>query len=495
MAAPPFSSSRATLGPESSPKAAQVADKYSYNDGILAWDGEQLKDDDIIIVIRTKSAEVNAVVGYTIYSLEPANASEPSPPTPFKLKTTTASNLPELFLDKHIFKGLPAHLKHDTNRLNVLISTLSGTGLSPQFFDEVLEPLLGAVGLKSSDYNVTRTQSTESVGEFALSELLIRANNGKKQSVLMLSGDGGMVDTINGLLESGERSRYVFNFILLLYMHEMAGMLTLPSTSSYIKPILSQLPLGTGNALFHSLHKPSPLPSLYIQGLRTLLHGAPRPLPIFRATFSPGSRALTNEARTATPLHHNTLYGAVVASYGLHATLVADSDTTEYRKHGDKRFRLVANDLLNPPDRGNPHAYQADVTLIKAGGMEEMISRKEHGYILSSLVSNLEKTFTISPASEPLDGQLRVVHFGPCNGEETMEIMKAAYNNGTHVGMEEVGYESVDGLRINFLEKGEDWKWRRCCIDGLIVAVEEGGWMEVRRVEDGSEAVEVVVDA
>ena len=101
----------------------------------------------------------------------------------------------------------------------------------------------------------------------------------------------------------------------------------------------------------------------------------------------------------------------------------------------------------------------------------------------------------ISPASQPLDGQLRVVHFEPYSGEETMNIMTGAYDNGTHIGMEQVGYESVEGLKINFLEEGEDWKWRRCCIDGLIVGVEEGGWMEVQRVEDGNEAVEVVVDA
>lgn len=264
--------------------------------------------------------------------------------------------------------------------------------------------------------------------------------------------------------------------------------------SVYTKPILSQLPLGTGNALFHSLHKPSPVPSPYIQGLRTLLHGAPRPLPIFRAIFSTGARALTHEAQTQTPLHNNTLYGAVVASYGLHATLVADSDTTEYRKHGDKRFGLVANDLLHPPEGEDPHAYKAEVTLTKEAGKEEVMARKEHGYVLASLVSNLEKMFTISPASKPLDGQLRVVHFGPLDGEKTMEIMKEAYNNGNHVGMETVGYESVEGLRVQFLEEGEDWKWRRCCVDGLIVGVEKGGWMEVQRVKGGSEAVDVVVD-
>jgi len=86
-----------------------------------------------------------------------------------------------------------------------------------------------------------------------------------------------------------------------------------------------------------------------------------------------------------------------------------------------------------------------------------------------------------------------------------MEVMKAAYNEGSHIGMAweegegdgvvrgEVGYEAVDRMRIKFEEEGESWKWRRCCVDGLIIGVEEGGWMEVGRVKE-DEVVDVVVD-
>lgn len=494
MAARPFPDSESTRLDERSAETGQIIDGFSYNDGCLGWAGGQLKDEDIITVTRTETNGVDAVCGYTIFSLEPANASDQAPP-PFKLSTTSASNLPQSFLDKHIFQGLPAHLDHNVNVLHILISIRSGTGLAPQFFEEILESLIGALGLKSSGYNVVRTTSVESVKEYAKSELLVEANKGKKQTVLMLSGDGGIVDVINGLLESGNRSRYIPKLMICFACFSDRVLLTRNPPSAYTKPILSQLPLGTGNALFHSLHRPSSLPSIYIQGFRTLLHGTTRPLPIFRATFSAGARALTNEAQTVTPLRNNTLYGAVVASYGLHATLVADSDTTEYRKHGNKRFGFVANDLLYPPGGGNPHAYEADVFLTKNHEKQEVVGRKQHGYILASLVSNLEKTFTISPASKPLDRQLRVVHFGPLGGKKAMEIMMEAYNNGNHVGMEEVSYESAEAMRINFLEKGEDWKWRRCCIDGLIVGVEEGGWMEIQTVEGGSEAVDIVVDA
>jgi len=440
----------------------------SYRNGVLSWGSSELKDEDIIVATK-----VDGSIGHTIFSLASDTGKGP-----FELRTTRATLLPQTFLDQYLFSSLPPYLL--TDHIHVLISTLSGTGLAPGFFDDVLHPLLRAVGLADSAYTVTRTKSAESVKEFARSMLLVAANEGKKQTVLMLSGDGGMVDTINGLLESGKRSKYV---------SPVSSISGLTYLSSYTKPILSQLPLGTGNALFHSLHRSSSVPSIYIQGLRTFLYGAPKPLPIFHANFSPGSRLLTKEGQTATPLNNGTLYGAVVASYGLHATLVADSDTTEYRKHGDKRFGLVAKDLLFPEDGSQPHAYEADVLLDGIA-----VERKEHGYVLASLVSNLEKTFTISPESKPMDGKLRVMDFGPLSGEGAMEVMKAAYDGGKHIEMSEVGYKAVDVLRIDFKEQGESWKWRRCCVDGLIIGVEEGGWMEVGLVGEGNEAVDVVSD-
>ncbi|PVH77733.1 hypothetical protein DL98DRAFT_423243 [Cadophora sp. DSE1049] len=443
---------------------------FTYADGTLKWDSTEIRDDDVITVINT----LGGTAEYTIFSLEPEKVDEKSEgkeegetKSPFKLRTTNAMILPQEFLDKFQSQGLPPYLQ-SAKDVHVLISTLSGTGLAAAFFDEILHPLLRAVGLEDSKYTVLKTKSADSVKEFTQFNLVDGANEGKEQVVVILSGDGGIVDTINTLLQGQERP------------------------SSYIKPTFVQLPLGTGNALFHSLHKPSALSSIYIQGLRTLLYGKPKALPIFKATFSPGARLLTNEGQTATSLPNNAVYGAVVASHGLHSTLVADSDTTEYRKHGDKRFGLVANDLLYPKD-GAPHKYKTDVTFFQ-GSKEVPLSRKEHGYVLATLVSNLERAFTISPESKPFEAALRVVHFGTLSGDEAMEVMKAAYDNGRHLKNQSVGYEKVDGIKIVFREEGEDWKWRRCCIDGSIVGVEEGGWMEVRVLGEGEEAIYVVAD-
>jgi diacylglycerol kinase family enzyme len=103
----------------------------------------------------------------------------------------------------------------------------------------------------------------------------------------------------------------------------------------------------------------------------------------------------------------------------------------------------------------------------------------------------LEKTFTISPDSAPLDGQLRIVHFGALDGKEVTSIMGSAYDGGKHVERDDVGYSSVNSVRIDFKEKGEDHTWRRVCIDGSIVAVEEGGWVDVSMAE--GEVLQVVI--
>ncbi|PBP28586.1 hypothetical protein BUE80_DR000479 [Diplocarpon rosae] len=441
---------------------------FTYEDGILGWDKGSIRDEDVVAVINT----LGSIAEHTIFSLEQGdpNSKDGDKGYPFKLRATNAVILPQDFLDAFTFKGPPPYLQTGRTRdLFILVSTLSGTGLAVAFFDEVLRPLLRALGFEDSRYTVIKTTTADSVKELAQFNLMDNANKGKEQTVIILSGDGGIVDTINAL---GEKEK----------------------SSKYVKPTFLQLPLGTGNALFHSMHKVSPVSSIYVQGLRTLLHGTPKPLPTFRASFSPGARLLTNEGQIATPLPSNVIFGAVVASHGLHSTLVADSDTVEYRKHGDKRFGMAAKDLMFPPDGGLPHKYQTEVTLIR-NGQQHQLERHEHGYVLATLVSNLEKTFTISPESQPLERSLRVVHFGPLSGKDLAAVMEDAYQGGKHVERQEVGYEKVEGIKILFKEQGGDWRWRRACIDGSIVGVEEGGWMDVRLVPEGEEAICVVADA
>lgn len=272
------------------------------------------------------------------------------------------------------------------------------------------------------------------------------------------------------------------------------------------------IPLGTGNALFHSLHRPllsSPgtLGTPLVNALRTILYGSSQPLPTFTATFSPGARVLVKESRDAVPFPRspnpenpdlNILYGAVVASYGFHATLIADSDTTEYRKHGSARFGMVATELLDDT-KGGPHLYKCRVAANFLSESDNDIKNiltdgtKEFGYIVCTLISNLEEAFTISPESKPLDGTLRTVCFGNLSGADVMKIMGLAYQGGKHIQDERITYKPIKDLRIDTEEEGSTWKWRRCCVDGQIVAIEEGGWMAITNGGIGNNLFEIMV--
>lgn len=343
---------------------------------------------------------------------------------------------------------------------HVIISTGSGTNKAEIFHGQAVKPVLEALFPKGHENFLThRTESAATIQELTNDIFLPTANAGIKLRIVLLSGDGGVIDLISGLLSG-------------------------PVSSEYKAPDVVLIPLGTANALYHSINAGRD----NTWGLRTLSSSFVKPLPTFTASFSPGARLLTDEARSEQELpkdpksHRPTLHGAVVCSWGMHASLVADSDTTEYRKFGIDRFKMAAKEALYPTDGSPPHPYKAYVSTL-SGSDWKLLDTEEHMYVLATMVSNLEKSFCISPATKPLDGSLHLVHFGPTNGDEAMRIMGLAYQGGKHVEDSAVLYESINGLRIEFQGKEKEARWRRICVDGKIVRVEEDGWVEVRKEE------------
>lgn len=449
------------------------ASLIKYEDGRITWPSEDQSGTEVAKIIKLEEivfVAERSSGGNLILTLR---LGEEGAAGPFQLSSFTAPSLPQDLLDRFLLKSIPEYLSPGTDSsVDVLISSKSGTGQSQKFYDAVLQPLLGALGLgdeaasagaSSSDgakaYQVTVTKDADSVKEFSRERWGRDGHSVKKAggsaTVILLSGDGGIVDLLNGS--------------------------TRPTEPGPL-PTIAIIPLGTGNALFHSLHKPhyaasgGPAASHLVLALQALLEGNASPLPTFEALFPPGSHLVEEkkEPAGATPAPVSQLTGAIVASYGFHSQLVWESDTPAYRKHGDKRFGMVAQELLK-----EGHAYDASVETSSSSSSSALSTTTRFNYILATMVSNLEKTFTISPESRPLDGELRLIHFGDVGGQKTMEIMMAAYNNGSHVGIEGVGYEAVEFVKVTTHE--EDSRWRKVCIDGTIVEIPQGGSMTVKK--------------
>ncbi|KAI2635011.1 ATP-NAD kinase-like domain-containing protein [Xylaria nigripes] len=479
--------------------------EFSSPEGIICILKKASSKGEVYEILSLKQEELNGKSSFTLSRSSWASSN------------SNGDKFPQSLLDDFLIDGRPIHLQRGPRRqVHVLLSTHSGTGQSVTFYRNILAPLLEELGLAASSeteqrsaarngsYELLITQDAGSVKEFARG-LGERIRDGKgvnadgnvvvfekdiEHTVVLLSGDGGIVEMLNGYASMTD--------------NHMATV-----SPDAVLPLIAILPLGTGNALFNSLHKTvktPPAASDLVQGLRTLLRGKSAPLPSFKAVFPEKSRTVTysdtsipipsgngstglssilGQAEQSQYLTH--LYGVVVASYGFHSQLVWESDTPEYRQHGAKRFQMVAEELLR-----ESHAYQATVEIgvSREGSIStRRLDRGQHSYILATLVSNLEKTFCISPASKPLDGQLWLVHFGPVERSKIWEIMMAAYNEGKHVSMrwpgdasggedeDGVGYDEVVEVRVTTHE--EDPRWRKVCIDGTIVEIPAGGCMVV----------------
>ena len=432
-------------------------------------DGEEAIAHSNVIAVVESNHQIDSEKSYSIL-LVVHTASE-SAKTEHSFDSIVAVGLPVSFLQRYLGLARPLHLSSiqsgGKHPLHIVISVRAGVGKAESFYADVVRPALVAYGFEDGHYQVHRTESEDSITRLASDVFLPHAQSGSKQTILLLSGDGAIVDLVNVL----QSRKFDAN-----------------PGHQFVKPTIALIPSGTGNALANS----TGINGDTTLGLSHFFRGTPKPLPTFAAKFSAGSEYLVNEGRSTVPLLHGhaisegygeycLAYGAVVCSWGLHASLVADSDTINYRKYGSERFQMAAKELLAPSDGSSPHIYKGKITLL--GGKPQdseavELGRKEHTYVLATLVSNLEHNFRISPYSRPLDGVLRLLHFGPTPSDKVMEILNKAFSDGSHIDDEAVGYTAIHGLRIDFDE--EETRWRRVCIDGKIVAVSKGGWVEVR---------------
>ncbi|KAL8686127.1 MAG: hypothetical protein Q9218_007328 [Villophora microphyllina] len=452
-------------------RGKDVTFQYERNDDgdgtlIIRWeDGEdRIHDREVIGIIFEPQGNIsNGVRPYLILRFVASQSLPEATNLRFSFESLAVTALPLEYLNRHLLTKTPEHLSVPPNQdgssnLHVVISTRSGVGEAQQYYEEVLAEALAAIDFNADNYHVHTTESEKSVTIFVEQVILPRANKGIPQTILLLSGDGGLVDIVNVFLLS-DRS------------------------PDYVKPTIGLISMGTGNAMANS----TGLNRDATRGLTRIFQGLPHSLPSFSAHFSLGSVFLTDEGRKTEPLPQEAgrgiVHGVVVCSWALHASLVADSDTTEYRKFGAQRFQMAAEKLMAPDDGAAPHVYRGKIILYKTDdqGQEyfEKIPETRTSYIVATLVSNFEKKLTISPDSKPLDGQLRVLRFGDISGADVMRLIGMALNGGGHEKDKMVQYTPISGLKIEFDEA--DARWRRVCVDGKIIQVQKGGWVAVKQ--------------
>lgn len=388
-----------------------------------------------------------------------------------QLLTTPVRLLPAPFMAHYLIPDvdgrMPAHLHPDTAEITVLLSTASGGGDETvrTYWAHGLQSLLIRLGLP---FKQEETTTPDSVAALARRLAARAAEPGAKtQTLLLLSGDTAIHEAINAAAAS-----------VIPYNDGKQGRPRL---------VLGVFPLGTGNALASSLHE-----ARGIYSISAMLLGRPHPLPQFRARFSPGARWLS----PTTPdevVPEEGVRGAVVLSWGFHAALVADAEGLRGAGVGVERFQRAAMANLVGPDA--PHRFRGRVSVRTTGGPAEWMpvgdDGEGHFYVLAATVSNLEEKFCISPAWKPGERLFRLISFPPLSSADDVgAVMKAAYDKGKHVLDERVDYRPAKAVRIQIDEEEE--RWRRVCVDGRIVVLEKGGWVEGEMLGPGEDSVDVI---
>lgn len=285
--------------------------------------------------------------------------------------------------------------------VHLIVSTRAGQGGAEAYAKNIVTPLLETFKVSfDAHYTTSATSHIEYSRVIHTDPLLI-----------FLSGDTTISETVNAL-------------------------------PTGLVPTLAVFPMGSANALYHSLG--------IVHPLRDLIFGTRRPLETFQVVRN-------GDAVTA----------LVVFSWALHAALV--SDAGELHEHGADKFRIAAQRNLDAP-----HTYRGTIQYTRAGKTHTLT---ESSYVLVTNRSNLEQNFVVSPASEPFSPHLQLVHLPPTSGNEIMRILKKGYEGGFTLEPE-VFYEQVDSMTLR-IDEADD-RWRRICIDGTV-HVPQGEEITVRK--------------
>ncbi|ODV92129.1 hypothetical protein CANCADRAFT_82603 [Tortispora caseinolytica NRRL Y-17796] len=330
----------------------------------------------------------------------------------------------------HIARVIP-----DWPNLHVIESVKAGKA-DGNSYDNVIKPLLEMLEI---DHTYHKTEDLDTITKVASS----LAKEMIDTTVLMISGDTSLMELLNELY-IGE----VHNLKLLLF------------------------PAGSGNALATSI-------GIDVSRSIAILAGCDHQgqlIPLFpvllpansKRVYTLGDKDAMHSERSDISGKYNeantevTVYAAVVVSWALHAALVADSDSPEYRELGNERFKVAAKENL---EREEGYCCAMDVSYM--GDQKEVKdAEKQYSYVLFSSVPQLEPGFLIAPKSVPLSGKLTTVLMNMLPSGKVMSLLMNAYESGAHVKDSNIVHEEVERVSLK-INEGEERK-RRICIDGAI---------------------------
>lgn len=315
----------------------------------------------------------------------------------------------------------------------VLDSVRSGLGVRTQqsgAYGRLLKPVLDAFSIA---HHYEATKSRDSIAEFAAS---LKAN-GKPILVIIAGGDTSVAEFVNGL-----------------------------SANQKGQINIATIPEGTGNALTLSNGPKNEIEAVW--RVLTASNTRKAPFHLYQAEFPPDSMIHHHDGYKEAVLH---LLFIVVASWAFHASLVADSDSDEMRKHGIDRFKIAAGANL-----ARLQHYRGSVEIRNKRevrkGLEGPLA-----YFVVTPAQRFEPTFVILPKGDIHSSSLYVVGFQTEDSDSyIMDIMKEVYDNGRHVENPKVFYEEVSEGESVHLSMSADLpeEERRFCVDGAIVVVPGG---------------------
>ncbi|KAK9449397.1 ATP-NAD kinase-like domain-containing protein [Limtongia smithiae] len=355
-------------------------------------------------------------------------------------------------LPKYALRELPPHLSPASARVTVINSVTAGRHTGERVYDELVGPLLTALGVT---HEYIATTSASDISTFATSLGVDSSNDQRPHTVILLSGDTSI--------------------------HELVNSLHCPNAPRTLT--VAPIPTGSGNALMTSLSIATPFAALFV-----LLHGTATLLNPFYASFPKGSlevippTEVEPEGKTiklVTPDAdggdgQSKIYALVVASWAIHAALVGDSDSPEYRKLGNERFKVAARENL-----ARNASWHGMIRYTTATSSTVTAVEGPHSYVLLTSISSLEPGFKIAPTATPLSGKVEFIHMRALKGDDIMRLLMLAYQDGAHVREPEVLYTEVESLSVEVHER--ELRMRRWCVDGRIFIVPEDATVSVHR--------------